>query len=64
MFDQFKKIHSMRNTGMIISTVSNALWFPLRRFFCERAKSQKKLFLIEKGCIRVWFNNNSKDITF
>ena len=24
----------------------------------------KKLFLIEKGCIRVWFNNNGKDVTF
>jgi CRP-like cAMP-binding protein len=23
----------------------------------------KKLFLIEKGCIRVWFNNDGKDIT-
>lgn len=23
----------------------------------------KKMFLIEKGCIRVWFNNNGKDIT-
>ncbi len=24
----------------------------------------KKAFLIEKGCIRAWFNSNSKDITF
>jgi len=24
----------------------------------------KKLFLIEKGCIRAWFNNNGKDVTF
>ena len=24
----------------------------------------KKLFLIEKGCVRVWFNNNGKDVTF
>lgn len=23
----------------------------------------KKLFLIEKGCIRVWYNNNGKDMT-
>ncbi len=23
----------------------------------------KKMFLIEKGCIRVWFNNNGKDVT-
>jgi len=24
----------------------------------------KKAFLVEKGCIRVWFNNNGKDISF
>ena len=24
----------------------------------------KKVFFIEKGCVRVWFNNNGKDITF
>jgi CRP-like cAMP-binding protein len=24
----------------------------------------KKLFLIEKGCIRAWINNNGRDITF
>jgi CRP-like cAMP-binding protein len=24
----------------------------------------KKMFLVEKGCIRVWFNNDGKDVTF
>jgi CRP-like cAMP-binding protein len=24
----------------------------------------KKAFYIEKGCIRLWFNNNGKDVTF
>lgn len=24
----------------------------------------RKVFFIEKGCIRVWFNNNGKDVTF
>lgn len=23
----------------------------------------KKMFLVEKGCLRVWFNNNGKDLT-
>jgi CRP-like cAMP-binding protein len=30
----------------------------------KEGEISKKLFLIEKGCIRVWFNNNGKDITF
>ncbi|MES2113165.1 MAG: Crp/Fnr family transcriptional regulator [Bacteroidota bacterium] len=24
----------------------------------------RKAFLIDKGCLRVWFNNNGKDVTF
>jgi len=24
----------------------------------------KKLFMVEKGCLRSWFNNNGKDVTF
>lgn len=29
----------------------------------EEGEVSKKLFIIEKGCIRVWFNNNGKDLT-
>ncbi|MCM0667191.1 Crp/Fnr family transcriptional regulator [Flavobacterium tyrosinilyticum] len=29
----------------------------------EEGEISKKLFIIEKGCIRVWFNNNGKDLT-
>jgi len=29
----------------------------------NEGETSKKMFLIEKGCIRVWFNNNGKDVT-
>ncbi|MBJ2124195.1 Crp/Fnr family transcriptional regulator [Flavobacterium sp. IB48] len=29
----------------------------------EEGEVSKKLYIIEKGCIRVWFNNNGKDLT-
>ncbi|OIV40769.1 Crp/Fnr family transcriptional regulator [Flavobacterium johnsoniae] len=29
----------------------------------EEGEVSKKLFIIEKGCVRVWFNNNGKDLT-
>ncbi|QSW89080.1 Crp/Fnr family transcriptional regulator [Flavobacterium endoglycinae] len=29
----------------------------------DEGEVSKKLFIIEKGCVRVWFNNNGKDLT-
>jgi len=37
---------------------------PAREILLKEGETSKKLFLIEKGCIRVWFNNNGKDITY
>jgi len=36
---------------------------PSKTVLLNEGETSKKLFLIEKGCIRVWFNNNGKDIT-
>jgi len=30
----------------------------------KEGEFSKKAFVIEKGCLRLWFNNNGKDITF
>lgn len=30
----------------------------------KEGEISKKVFLVEKGCVRAWFNNNGKDITF
>ncbi len=37
---------------------------PAKTTLLKEGEVSKKLFLIEKGCIRVWFNNNGKDVTF
>jgi CRP-like cAMP-binding protein len=37
---------------------------PAKTVLLQEGELSKKLFVIEKGCIRVWFNHNGKDITF
>jgi CRP-like cAMP-binding protein len=37
---------------------------PSKTVLLKEGEISKKVFLIEKGCVRVWFNNNGKDITF
>jgi CRP-like cAMP-binding protein len=37
---------------------------PAKTVLLKEGEISKKMFLIEKGCIRVWFNNNGKDLTF
>jgi CRP-like cAMP-binding protein len=37
---------------------------PAKTILLSEGKISKKAFLIEKGCIRAWFNNNGKDVTF
>ncbi|UTN02952.1 Crp/Fnr family transcriptional regulator [Flavobacterium bizetiae] len=41
----------------------NRAEIPAKTTLLEESEISKKLFIIEKGCIRVWFNNNGKDLT-
>ncbi|WP_026729834.1 Crp/Fnr family transcriptional regulator [Flavobacterium denitrificans] len=41
----------------------NRIEVPAKTVLLEEGEISKKLFIIEKGCIRVWFNNNGKDLT-
>lgn len=41
----------------------NRIEVPAKTTLLEEGEISKKLFIIEKGCIRVWFNNNGKDLT-
>jgi len=36
---------------------------PARTKLLEEGNVSKKMFFIEKGCLRTWINNNGKDIT-
>jgi CRP-like cAMP-binding protein len=37
---------------------------PAKTFLLREGEVAKNVYLIEKGCIRVWFNNEGKDMTF
>ena len=37
---------------------------PAKTTILQEGQISKTAYLIEKGCIRCWFNNNGKDITF
>ena len=36
---------------------------PAKTVLLSEGEVSKKMFLIEKGCIRVWFNNDGKEVT-
>jgi len=37
---------------------------PARTILIREGEIAKKVFLIERGCIRAWVNNNGRDVTF
>ncbi|MDQ8013284.1 MAG: Crp/Fnr family transcriptional regulator [Flavobacterium nitrogenifigens] len=41
----------------------NRIEVPTKTTLLEEGEVSKKLYIIEKGCIRVWFNNNGQDLT-
>lgn len=40
------------------------LQIPAKTELLKEGEISQKFFIIEKGCIRVWYNNNGKDLTF
>lgn len=64
MFDQFRNKFLLTDEKWIEYTNSfNRIEVPSKTVLLEEGEISKKLFIIEKGCIRVWFNNNGKDLT-
>ena len=65
MFDQLKNKFPLDN-GKWMNALScfNRIQIPAKTTLLKEGDISKKVFIIEKGCIRVWFNNNGKDITF
>ncbi|TKG93790.1 Crp/Fnr family transcriptional regulator [Puteibacter caeruleilacunae] len=37
---------------------------PSKVLLLREGQISNKLYLIEEGCVRLWFNNNGKDVTF
>ena len=46
------------------ATYFKRLEVPAKTTLLREGEISKKVYWIEKGCIRVWFNNNGEDVTF
>ncbi|MFH6996421.1 Crp/Fnr family transcriptional regulator [Flavobacterium sp. FlaQc-57] len=64
MFDQFRNKFLLDDSKWIEYTnFFQRIEVPAKTILLEEGEISKKLLIIEKGCIRVWFNNNGKDLT-
>ncbi|MCL6216900.1 Crp/Fnr family transcriptional regulator [Zunongwangia pacifica] len=65
MFDQFKnKLPFDEKHWNDYVGYFKRIQVPSKTTLLQEGKISKKVFFIEKGCIRVWFNNNGNDVTF
>ena len=64
MFEQFRNKFPIDDSKWNEYTnYFKRLEVPAKTILLEEGEISKRLFIIEKGCIRVWFNNNGKDLT-
>lgn len=64
MFNQFTNKFPLDASKWIeYTSYFQHLEVPAKTILLEEGEISKRLFIIEKGCIRVWFNNNGKDLT-
>ncbi len=64
MFDQFRnKLPLTDEKWLEYTNYFNRIEVSAKTVLLEEGEISKKLFIIEKGCVRVWFNNNGKDLT-
>lgn len=64
MFNQFRNKFPLTDEKWNeYTSCFNRIEVPAKTVLIEEGEVSKKLFIIEKGCIRVWFNNNGKDLT-
>ncbi|MCL1671517.1 hypothetical protein [Elizabethkingia ursingii] len=64
MFDQFRdKFRLDDEKWNRYLNYFNKVTVPAKTILLNEGEVSKKLFFIEKGCIRVCFNHNGKDIT-
>lgn len=65
MFFQFKdKFPHLQHHWETYMALHKRIEVPARTVLLTEGDISKRSFIIEKGCLRVWFNNNGKDTTF
>ncbi|KQX00623.1 Crp/Fnr family transcriptional regulator [Flavobacterium sp. Root420] len=64
MFNQFRNKFLLDDSKWNeYTSYFQRLEVPAKTILLEEGEISKKLFIIEKGSIRVWFNNKGKDLT-
>lgn len=65
MFFQFKEqLPHLAKYWDAFMAMHQRIEVPAKTILLAEGEVSKKSFLIERGCLRVWFNNNGKDTTF
>ena len=65
MFDKFKdKLPIDKDKWDKYISLYKRIEVPSKTILLKEGEISKKAFLIEEGCLRLWFSNNGKDITF
>jgi CRP-like cAMP-binding protein len=65
MFDKFKDNFPLpENKWDKYLSCYKRLEVPAKTILLNEGEVPQKAFMIEKGCLRVWFNNKGKDVTF
>jgi len=65
MFFQFKdKFPHLKQHWEAYIGLHKRIEVPAKTILLHEGDISKRSFIIEKGCLRVWFNNNGKDTTF
>ncbi|HEY4195179.1 MAG TPA: Crp/Fnr family transcriptional regulator [Mucilaginibacter sp.] len=65
MFEQFKERFPLpKNKWDEYEQYYRRIEVPAKTVMLKEGEVSQKAFVIEKGCLRAWFNNNGKDITF
>jgi CRP-like cAMP-binding protein len=65
MFEQFKdNFPQLKHKWDEYMRYYHRIEVPARTVLLKEGEVSQKAFVIEKGCLRAWFNNNGKDVTF
>ncbi len=63
MFDDFKNTKLPSEFAEFVHLFERQN-VPAKTTLLREGEVSKKAYFIEKGCMRLWFNNNGKDVTF
>src|SRR5262245_19731069 len=65
MFEQLQKTYKgLKDRSDEYKNYFHRIEVPSGSVLIREGEIAKKAYLIEKGCIRAWINNNGRDITF